>query len=96
MEHLNLTVRALTVLKALGVNDEYDLYDKDIPVPGTIVRRSGFFFIPDLAMCEKAYKEITELKDHITREIDRSIGEQMAQQMLDHPEDYGLIWPIVF
>ena len=91
MENLGLTVRALTVLKALGVNDEYDLYDMDIPLPGKIVRKSGFFFIPDLTMSKKAYVEIMDLKDHIIREVDRSISLQMAQQMLDYPEDYGLI-----
>lgn len=91
MEHLGLTVRALTVLKAIGVKDEYDLYDMDIPLPGTVVRRSPFFFMSNLTMSKKAYIEIMELKDHIIRKVDQSIALQMAQQMLDYPEDYGLI-----
>jgi hypothetical protein len=91
MEHLGLTVRALTVLKALGIKDEYDLYDYELPLPGTVVQKAPFPWMQPLTMGTRTYEELTKLKEFVIYQTDKAVNEQLAQQMLDYPEDYGLI-----
>jgi hypothetical protein len=91
MEHLGLTVRAITVLKALGIKDEYDLYDYELPLPGTVVRRAPLPFMQPLKMNSRTYEELTKLKEFVIYQTDKAVNEQLGQHMLDHPEDYGLI-----
>ena len=94
MEDLGLTVRSITVLNALKITDVYDLYDYTLPPVGTVIQKGSYPFFPfrpKITMTKSIYDELCVLQNSVRNKVDTSIAQQMAEQMLDYPEDYGLI-----
>lgn len=91
MEKFNdITVRAEAALKCLGVETPDDLYFIEIPPVGTVLKK-GFMGIGRITLTSKTREEIISLQEEVIREIHHDAEFYMAQQMLDNPEDYGLI-----
>ena len=65
MEELHLTVRALAILKALGVTKPEELQNLAIPLPGTVVQKGTFPFFQPLKMTTKPYIELVAAQMHL-------------------------------
>lgn len=84
------TVRAITALKCLGIENEIDLYQIEIPPVGTILRK-GFMGIGDLRMTLRIREELVALQDKAIENINKQAAYYIGMNMLENPEDYGLI-----
>lgn len=91
MRHFeDITVRAKTALRYLGIETMSDLCFFDIPPAGTILYE-GFRGIGSLTLTNRCREELIALQDQAIRNMDREAAYHIGMQMLHNPEDYGLI-----
>jgi len=84
------TVRAITALKCLGIQHDADLYQIEIPPVGTVLRK-GFMNTGDLILTTRIREELVALQDKAINDINQQVAYYMGMNMLENPEDYGLI-----
>lgn len=84
------TVRAITALKCLGIEYDIELYQIEIPPVGTVLRK-GFLGIGQFTLTTRIREELIALQDKVIEDINNQANYYTAMNMLENPEDYGLI-----
>jgi hypothetical protein len=84
------TVRAITALKCLNIESTIELYVADIPPVGTVLRK-GFMTIGDFKLTNTVREELIALQKEAINQVNHDAAYYMGIDMLDNPENYGLI-----